>query len=76
MTRLRVIKHVSDKRRTKCSSIILGGQVPRVENEQIQILEELDRAARREACKNGHTAVPAVGQAKNASGRCVGRVQL
>ena len=74
-SRLRVIKDLSDSIRTKCSSDILNGSYPLVEPSVLNCLEEADRSAKRLALRDGHTSVPAVGQAQSADGRKVGRAQ-
>ena len=76
VTRLRVLKHLSDKRRTKCSDRILGGEFAMVGRDELVKLDEIDRTAKREAWRSGHTSVPAVGQAKKSDGRRVGHAQL
>ena len=76
ITRLRVLKHVCDKRRTKCSKRILSGEFPTVSKEALVFLEDADRASKRAAKRGGHTSVPALGQAKRADGRKIGRAQL
>ena len=75
-TRLRVLKHLSDSRRTKCTTNILNGSHPLLDRAERDRLDEADRVQKRLARRNGHTSVPAVGPAQRANGKRVGRVQL
>jgi len=75
-TRLRVLKHLSDKRRRSCANQILSGDFAPVDADTLAKLEDDDRQAIRAARHDGHTSVPAVGQAVRSDGRRVGRSLL
>ena len=71
--RLRCIRHVSDRRRTKCAEWILenGSQLSEV---TLKALDAVDTGLRREAQRAGRTNHIAVAPARNACGKVVGRV--
>ena len=63
-TRLRVITHLSDKRYVKaCRDAVASGQIPRLPEEEVLRLDDLDKLARRQAFRAGHTRVPAARRA-------------
>ena len=75
MTRIRLVAHLSDKRRTKCHDQIVEQSLPQLSPARVAELDEEDRVARRAAQRAGLSHVPAAGQARRADGRAVGRVQ-
>ena len=68
---LMLLSHLSDTRRIKCSSQL--SCFPRLSQERVDELDDLDRVAKRLSARSGHSHVLAVGQATSASGRCLGR---
>ena len=75
VTRLRVLAHVTGKRRDKCRRLILDGDLPTLTDEQLANLEGADREARNEARKLGRTHAIACNSARLVNGKRVGRVQ-
>ena len=74
-SRIRVVAHLSDSRRVKCSSRILAGECPPLSVEVVTALNVRDRELKRSALRDGHTHAIAAGAATDAQGRTVGRVQ-
>lgn len=74
-TRLRVLNHVCNTRRTKCRSAILSSDLPRVPLDKLLKLMACDRQARSEAKKQGHTHPIAQGSAYTNLGKRIGHVQ-
>ena len=70
-SRLRLISHLSDPRRTRFSPQLSG--IARLSEARVAELDALDRQAKRLAARDGHTHVLAVSQASSASGRSLGR---
>ena len=71
--RLRAIAHLSDSRRAKCTSRLFPlMQIPASEVER---LDALDKSARTEAQRSGHSRPLAKGQARSASGALLGRAR-
>ena len=73
-SRIRCIAHLSDRRRTKCSDIISGGQIRKLAVATVARLDLLDRESRRLAQRTGHSHPIAQGPAVRPNGRIVGRV--
>ena len=75
-TRLRLLAHLSDKRRTACQSAILDApDVYRpLSDERISELDALDRVTRSDARQRGHTHPVACRTAVTAEGKRIGRV--
>ena len=74
LTRLRLISHLSDPRRTKCSSQL--HLCPKLSDARVEELDQMDRSLKRAASKQGHSHLLAVGQATSASGRLLGKPSL
>ena len=70
-TRLRLLHHLSDARRTHCRNECNGGTVTKLSNERV---DELDRVARTAAKQSGHSHVIAQLPALSSNGRVVGRL--
>ena len=73
-TRLRLLDHLSDGRRTHCRDVFNGGTVTKLSNERVEELDELDRVARTAARQSGHSHVIAQLPALSRNGRVVGRL--
>ena len=54
-TKLRLLDHLSDARRTHCRDVCNGGRVTKLSNERVEELDELDRVARTVARQSGHS---------------------
>lgn len=65
---------MTDTRRDKCRSQILLGEFPALSIEERNRLEKIDREARANAQKLGRSHAIAVGSAKTATGKRIGRV--
>jgi hypothetical protein len=76
VTRLRIVKHLSDSRRCKCRDTILNGGFKPIEADSLRELDLNDRLAKRRAHADGHPSVPAYGQATTRHGKRIGRVQF
>ena len=72
--RIRGIAHLSDSRRTKCWDQIVVQKIVPIPAPEVDKLDLLDKAARLEAQKIGHSHALSKGQAKRANGTCIGRV--
>ena len=75
LSRIRLIAHLSDKRRRICQKHVLEF-CAKLSNERVAELDEQDSRLRSAAQKAGRSHVQAVGQARRADGRRLGRVQL
>ena len=53
-TRLPLLDHLSDSRRTHCRDVCNGGTVTKLSNERVEELDEMDRVARTSARQSGH----------------------
>ena len=73
--RFRCIAHLSDSRRQKCANLIFERKLIPLPDEQVQKLDELERAAKTAAKKDGHTHILATASAVTADGKRIGRVQ-
>ena len=73
-TRLRLMDHLSDARRTHCRDVCNGGTVTKLSNERVEELDELDRVARTAARQSGHSHVIAQLPALSSNTRVVGRL--
>ena len=73
-TRLRVISHLSDRRRPKCRDRVIANEVAELPADVVTKLNDRVRVLKRLALRQGHTHVLAVGAAKDPNGRIVGRV--
>ena len=73
-SRLRCIAHLSDKRRTKCSALLLSGAYTKLSAETVSQLDLHDRESRKLAQRAGHSHVIASAPATNSSGVVIGRV--
>ena len=74
MSRLRLITHVTDRRRGACQAFIVQN-CPRIPKQQFDELEAFSRQLHREAAKRGHSHVLAAGSACTRQGKRIGRVQ-
>ena len=74
LTRLRLISHLSDPRRTKCSVHL--HLVTKLTEARVEELDQHDRYLKQASKKQGHSHVLAVGQATSASGRLLGKPSL
>jgi hypothetical protein len=72
-TRLRCIAHLSDRRRPKCTQWVLSNCTPFSPKELLR-LDEVDRAARRQAQQQGRSHAIASLPAKTVEGKIVGRI--
>ena len=73
-TRLRVLRHLWDKRRNiACRKAIVDGAIARLETEEVEALDDLDKAERKAAKATGHTRPIARGAARKHSGKLTGR---
>ena len=70
-TRMRLMKHLTDKRRTACSSVIQK-LVPPMSAEEVRVLDERDRASRASARNSGLSFVPSKCQARRSDGKMTG----
>ena len=77
VTRLRLLAHLSDSRRSTCRNTILDADsnFPRLSSKKVMRLDEFDKQARADALRLGHTHPIAVGSAKRADGKVVGYVR-
>ena len=73
-TRLRLLDHLSDSRRTRCRDACNSQTVPKLSQERVEELDELHRVARTSARQSGHSHVIAQLPALSSSGRVVGRL--
>ena len=75
-SRLRVIAHLSDARRTRCRDVICSNMAdyPVLSEEAAMQLDLIDRFDRAAARKEGHTHPIAVGSAVTALGKRIGHV--
>ena len=73
-SRIRVIAHLSDKRRPACRDRVLNGEFPLLPEQLFVQLQEADRHTRKMALHDGHTHPIAQASAVKADGRRVGRV--
>ena len=75
-TRLRLLAHLCDRRRTKCWQAIMNqpDKFPPLPGTEVEALDDLDREARRLAWKAGHTHPVAVGSAVTSGGKRIGHV--
>ncbi len=73
-TRLRVLAHLSDKRRTSCSSALVAGAHPRLASEEVLRLNQIAEAWRN-ARRDGHTHAIAVMSAVTEAGKRIGHVR-
>ena len=73
-SRIRCLAHVSDARRTKCSSALVAGTYPQYDSATVVQLDLSDREERRLAQRAGHSHPLAKGSACTVHGRIVGRV--
>ena len=77
-TRLRLLAHLDDSRRTRCHDIILADDActyARLSDSLVDTLDEIDGEARKAARKQGHTHPIASGSATTADGKKIGHVQ-
>jgi len=72
-TRLRLLAHLTDRRRDYCRGYILANSSP-LHASEVQALDHVDRAARRLAHRAGHSHPIAVQSARTACGKRIGRV--
>ena len=72
-TRLRLLAHLSDNRRTACHDKLIRYDGNRLSDVRVHALDLLDRTARRQAQQAGHSHVLAVGHARSQRGCIVGR---
>ena len=72
-TRLRVIRHVMDRRCVKCRDVVAG-----LAPQPLNVFDERvlkDRLERKSARQNGHSHPTARVQARTAQGKAIGHVQ-
>ena len=76
-TRLRLLRHMCDSRRTRCWDAILADPAgfSKLEAEELVTLDLADRAHRREAQREGRSLPVSVGPARNAEGKVIGQVR-
>ena len=72
-TRLRVIRHVMERRNEACRKVIIG--MPPLARNEFDTLVQADRTARKAARQNGHSHPLAQKQARTADGKATGHVQ-
>jgi len=73
-TRLRLMRHLCDKRRPKCRHAIESGGFQPLTNEEVEVVVVAERALLKEARSQGHSHVLAKSEARRADGRIAGRV--
>jgi len=73
-SRIRCLAHLSDRRRTNCSSQIRAGCFRKLPEATVLLLDLADREARREAQRSGHSHPIAQVPAARRNGSVVGRV--
>ena len=73
-TRLRLLDHLSDARRSHCREKENDGRVKKLSNERVEELDDVDRVARTAARHSGHSHVIAKLPGLSCSGRVVGRL--
>lgn len=71
--RLRCIAHLTDSRRPRCRTSLLGGDYPALPLDRAAELDEADKVARRAAWRSGHTHALADLPATSVSGKPFGR---
>ena len=69
---IRLLKHLHDSRRTRCRTFLLVSSIQLLEEEPVQKFDLIDRQARTEAKRCGHSQPIARGIARKASGKQVG----
>ena len=74
VSRIRCLAHLSDRRRTKCSSQLVKGDFCKLPDATVLQLDLQDREARRNAQRAGHSHPIAQTPATRPNGRVVGRV--
>ena len=74
-TRLRVLAHLSDKRRRRCSDILENGFYEPLDPQVILELERADNEALRSAKRDGHSHAIAIGSATTHDGKRIGHVR-
>ena len=70
--RVACILHLADSRRPKCKQLLLEGNFPRISLDECRRLDEIDRAAKRLAKRDGHSHILSSAPAVCASGRLSG----
>ena len=77
-SRLRLLGHLCDRRRTKCWDAILGDPVrfPPLAAKTVEALDRADQEQRREAQRCGHSHALAHGPTRRSNGTVVGRSRL
>jgi hypothetical protein len=73
-TRLRAIAHVNDRRNKACKPRLLSGEFPQIPPALAAEFDELDRSARTDARRQGHSHPIAEKSARTAIGQRVGYV--
>ena len=73
-TRIRVISHLSDKRRPRCRDRLLSGDFEPLPADVQKDLDDRDRVIRREAVRSGHTHPIASGCALTFENKRIGHV--
>ena len=73
-SRLRLLAHLTDSRRPGCSSAIISQQLQPLSESRVAELDAIDRVARTEARRAGHSHAIAVGPARRPTGECIGHV--
>ena len=76
-TRLRLLRHLCDSRRSRCWDAILAdpASFSKLDAEELAALDLADRAHRREAQREGRSLPVPAGPARNAEGMVVGQVR-
>ena len=75
-SRIRLLYHLTDGRRTKCGDAIEAGTYPELSQSRVDELDESDRLETRGVYREGRTQVKSKGQAFASSGRLVSRVSV
>ena len=61
-TRIRLLKHLSDRRRPECRDFLFSELKPPLSEEEVLRLDELDRVTRRQSRHAGLSYVPSTSQ--------------
>ena len=75
VTRLRLLRHLTDSRRPVCRDAILAVSSQRLSEDLVETLDLKDREARRLAQRAGGSHPIACGPARTVAGKCIGHVQ-
>ena len=73
-TRLRVFRHMCDRRRPKCRDVVLTGNFTPLSASEIEEAMVQERSSLKHARSLGHRHVLAIVEARTSDGRIIGRV--